>query len=257
MANRTNGEGATTSGGRAGFYERWLSPEGYLGLHLVAGFALALAAGWVFDFVEDWVFGSSTTIAADARAQALAQYFQTPGLTRVALAVSFLGNSPTVAVLTVVVAAVLFRLRSHRRLYMFLATMIGGSLLNVALKLYFHRARPTEFPRLTTAHGYSFPSGHSMGSMLFYGSLAYVVYFTIERHRAWRVAAVAACLTLVVLVGGSRVYLGVHYLSDVVAGFAAGLFWICVCLSGTEAWVRIRDWRRGRRAPEEGTTAGG
>jgi undecaprenyl-diphosphatase len=81
------------------------------------------------------------------------------------------------------------------------------------------------------------------------GSLALVVYYSIARHRGGRAAAVVLCMLLVVLVGGSRVYLGVHYLTDVLAGFAAGLAWICVCLSATEAWVRVRDWRRRRRAP--------
>ena len=89
-----------------------------------------------------------------------------------------------------------------------------------------------------------------MGSMLFYGSLAYVVYFSIEKHRGWRVAAAVTCMALVVLVGGSRIYLGVHYLTDVLAGFAGGLFWICVCLSATEGWIRLRDWRRRRQSTE-------
>ena len=54
------------------------------------------------------------------------------------------------------------------------------------------------------------------------------------------------CVLVILCIGASRVYLGVHYLSDVLAGFAAGLCWVAVCLSGTEAWVRWRDWRRKR-----------
>lgn len=229
----------------ARFFERWLSPAGYLGLHLVVGFLVALAAGLLFDYIEDEVFEAPATLAADARAQQIAQAIQTPWLTALIRAVTVVGNPSTITVLTVVVVVVLLMRGSRRRLAMFLATMTGGPLLNTLLKMYYQRARPSG-PSLVHASGYSFPSGHSMGSMLFFGSLAYVVYFTTEWPRPVRLAAAALCLVLVVLVGGSRVYLGVHYLSDVVAGFAAGLCWIGVCLTAIEAWIRLRDWRRAR-----------
>jgi undecaprenyl-diphosphatase len=226
---------------------RWLSPEGYLGIHLVVGFLVALATGLLFNFIRDEVFESPTALAADTRAEEIALGLQRPWLTSVMRFVTFFGNTSTLTMLTVAVAVVLLATASRRRLVMFLATMIGGSLLDMLLKTHFQRARPDAFPHLTHASGYSFPSGHSMGSMLFFGSLAYVVYFSIENHRRWGAAAAVACMALVVLVGGSRIYLGVHYLTDVLAGFAAGLFWICMCLSATEGWIRLRDWRRRRR----------
>jgi undecaprenyl-diphosphatase len=238
---------------RPTFYTRWLSPEGYLGLHLVAGFAIALTAGFAFDFIEDKVFKSPATIALDTWGQQVAHRLQTPWLTRVMLFASWVGNPSTITTLTVVVAALLyFYAHSKRRLTAFVAAMGGGSLLNVLLKNYYQRPRPSMYDPLSVAHGYSFPSGHSMGSMLFFASLAYVVYFTIESHRGWRLAAVALCFVTVFVIGTSRVYLGVHYLSDVAAGFVAALGWIGVCLTGTEGWVRWRDWRR-RRRPTNGT----
>ncbi len=231
---------------RTGLYARWLSPEGYLGLHLVVGFLVALATGFTFDLIKDRVMEAPATLAADTSAHAFVQSIQSPALTTVMRTITFFGNTSTLTVLTVAVAVWLAARHSRRRLYMFIATMTGGPILNMLLKTHYQRPRPTAFPFLTHADGFSFPSGHSMGSMLFFGSLAYVVYFTFERDRVWRITAVALCLALVVLVGGSRIYLGVHYLSDVVAGFTAGLFWIAVCLSATEGWVRIRDWRRAR-----------
>jgi undecaprenyl-diphosphatase len=233
---------------RPSFYVRWLSPGGYLGLHLVVGFVLALAAGLAFKSIADRVFGAPTTLAADAWAQEVVSSIRTPALTVIMSWASDVGSRWPLTVLSVAVGLTLMKVGAKRRLYAFAATMIGGPLLNLLLKEYFQRPRPSEIEPLVVAHGYSFPSGHSMGSMLFFGSLAYVVYVTMEGSRAARAAAVALCVLTVLVIGGSRIYLHVHYLSDVVAGFAAGLCWLAVCISGAVAWARWRNWRRARRA---------
>jgi membrane-associated phospholipid phosphatase len=233
---------------RPSFYSRWLSAEGYLGLHLVAGFLVAVLAGWIFGGIADWVFDSPTTRAADHWAQRVAAAWISPGLTAFMRFASSVGKPQIVALISLTVMGVLLWARSHRRLYAFAATMIGGTLLNPALKLVFHRDRPSGFAALGHAAGYSFPSGHAMGATLLFGSLAYVIYFSIDHSLRLRVLAVTLCALMILSIGASRVYLGVHYLSDVLAGFAAGLCWVGVCLSGTEAWVRWRDWRRKRAA---------
>src|SRR5437763_1632601 len=166
---RPSGWRQRTPGDLPPFYRRWLSPESYLVLHLVAGFVLALAAWTLFDFVEDKVFSTHEIRAADARAQQLAHEIVSPHLTSLMVAISFLGNPPVVASFAIALVALLLKTGSRRRLYAFLATMGGGGMLLLTLKQYYHRARPAT--PLTTAHGYSFPSGHAMGSMLFYGSL--------------------------------------------------------------------------------------
>jgi len=229
---------------RPSFYRRWLSPEGYLGLHLVVGFFLAVAAAAVFDRIADWVFSTQNIRHADFQAQQIAHRLVSPRMTMLMIAISLFGRLEIMAPLSVLVILWLLKIKSHRRLYAFAAAMAGGALLNGLLKVYFHRARPAS--SLVLASGYSFPSGHAMGSVLFFGSLAYVVYFTIEHQRAWRLAAVLACGLSALAIGASRIYLGVHYFSDVVAGFVAGIGWMAVCFSGTEAWVRWRDYRRSR-----------
>jgi undecaprenyl-diphosphatase len=231
---------------RPTLYRRWLSPEGYLGLHLAVGFVLALIAGWAFAEVADRVVGVEGGHAADTWAWGLVQALHTPAMNRVMRFFTLLGKAWVLTVLSVAVAAWLLWVRSHRRLYAFLAIMAGGSLLNALLKLYFARERPA-WRLVPPPDSYSFPSGHAMGSLLFFGSLAYVLYFTLTTHRAGRVAAAAGCLVVALLIGLSRVYLGVHYLTDVAAGFFAALCWMGVCVSGVEAWVRWRDWRRRRR----------
>jgi membrane-associated phospholipid phosphatase len=230
---------------RPRFYRRWLSPERYLLLHLAAGFVLAMGAGIAFDLIEDKVFSTQQIRAADAGAQRLARAVLSPRLTGAMRIISFVGNPEVVASLSIAVTALLIKVGSRRRLYAFVATVVGGALLLLALKQYYHRERPTS--PFAVAHGYSFPSGHAMGAMLLYGSLAYVAHFTLKHHRVWRMAAVVACILMVIAIGASRIYLGVHYFTDVVGGFAAGLCWAAVCFSGTEAWAGWRDFESRRK----------
>ena len=103
--------------------------------------------------------------------------------------------------------------------------MVGGALLDGALKLGFHRARPTPYFGLPVPRDYSFPSGHSLMSLCFYGTAAYLIGAHVP-SRPWRVAVRVLAGAIALLVGISRIYLGVHYPSDVVAGFAAGLVWL-------------------------------
>ena len=227
------------------WYHRWLSADGYLGLHLVVGFVVALIAGLSFQLIADEVFETPGIRSADAAAQAYVDAIHSPGMTSLVRGFTFFGNGTSVVAMSIAVCLFLFFRGSHRRLYAFSSIVSGGGLLNVLLKHGFHRDRPETAP-LIVAHGYSFPSGHAMGSMLFFGGLAYVVFFTAERHPVWRFLGILGCLIATLLIGASRIYLGVHYLSDVVAGFVAGLFWIGICVSGTEGWIRFRDRRRGR-----------
>jgi membrane-associated phospholipid phosphatase len=244
----TGARGATVE--RPTLYRRWLSPEGYLGLHLAVGFVLALLAGVAFGAIADAVADTHDVLRADARAHQLVTRVVSPRLTPVVEALTFMGSLQVVTPLSIAVIAWLLLVRSHRRLYAFAAAVVGSAILTQALKAFFQRARPSN--PLVLAHGYSFPSGHSMAAMAFYGTLAYVVYFSDKRHLKLRLAAVVACGLMVGVIGLSRVYLGVHYFTDVVAGYAAGLCWASVCMSGAEAWVRWTNWRQrrqGRAAP--------
>jgi undecaprenyl-diphosphatase len=219
-------------------------PGTLLSAHLLGGFAIA-ALGVLFFFRVAWVVFTRPLLEADGRAQAIAHAMWAPDWTRAMVAASALGRPGTLAILSALVGAVLLRARSHRRLVAFAATMIGGGLLNVVLKEMFQRTRPALFPPIVAAHGFSFPSGHSMGAMLFFVSLSYVAWFST--HATWiRVSVVVASALAVLTIGLSRVYLGVHYLSDVAAGFACGLAWAGISLGATEAWVHLRDARRRR-----------
>ena len=154
-------------------------------------------------------------------------------------------------VLGVAGAAYLYFRRHDRELFLgWLAAIIGGGALDWALKTIFHRPRPLFADPIAHGYGFSFPSGHSMGSLIGFGMLAYVLTRS-QRGRDARYVIYACAALLVASIGLSRLYLGVHFPSDVLAGFAAGIMWLAACLSGVEIA------RRRHPVPAHGEAGGG
>lgn len=119
-------------------------------------------------------------------------------------------------------------IRRHRWHSLLVPVVALGSItLNLALKQFYHRPRPL-LP-LVSASGLSFPSGHAMISSSFYGLLIYLCY-TYVRRPLWRWLLIGGLVLLIVLIGITRVYLRVHYATDVLAGFTAGLVWLLVAI---------------------------
>ncbi len=134
------------------------------------------------------------------------------------------------------VAIALLVRREKLLLYGWLVAFIGGGALDWALKTIFRRDRPS-FPNpFVHVLGYSFPSGHAMGSLIGYGMLAYLIAHSVRRRGIDVLVAICAGV-LVLLIGFSRLYLGAHYLSDVLAGFAAGIVWLAANIIALEASV--------------------
>ena len=160
-------------------------------------------------------------------------------LTRFALAVTKLGTLQF-QFLCLVGGSVIYlwfrRIGEPILLFLCLSGVWG---INVALKAVFHRERPILDPYLMVG-GYSFPSGHTMSSMAFYGMAGYLLWQTLRRRikLAWVIPILTSIIVLTI--GWSRIYLGVHYASDVVAGFAAGGIWLIICLAGTYQWRNFR-----------------
>src|SRR5262249_7123809 len=135
--------------------------------------------------------------------------------------VSWLGAQVLIALL-IIVAIVLLVRRDWRHLAVLAVTCGGGAVLNGLLKLVFHRARPS-FATEFNARSWSFPSGQAMDSLIVYGLLA---YWLVRRLPRFRLIIALAAAALVLTIGFARIYLGVHYLSDVLAGFSAGFIWL-------------------------------
>ncbi len=123
--------------------------------------------------------------------------------------------------------------RGHRSLaFGGAAACAGNAVLNLALKQLFERARPVHEHGYALADGFSFPSGHSSGSVVVYGMLAYVLVRQVPAR--WHLPAVLAAAAIAFTVGCSRIFLQVHWASDVLAGFASGSAWLIVCIVGME-----------------------
>jgi membrane-associated phospholipid phosphatase len=156
---------------------------------------------------------------------------------------TFFGDSHTLTVLTVIVALALWLRSQHGLALGWTLALAGNGLLNPTLKRLFERARPTHPTALVTEEGFSFPSGHSSGAVVAYGMLAYLALRLLPRR--WHRPALAAAVALVCCIGASRVFLGVHFPSDVIAGLLSGTAWLLVCISSIElaSWYRARARR--------------
>lgn len=143
---------------------------------------------------------------------------------------TYLGSSPTLIIIAVLSYIVLQKNQRYFLYGHFIAANLGITwLIDETFKFAFHRQRP-DILRLVEASGFSFPSGHSMVSMSFYGLILYFVYINTEN--SFRRYAFTALLSLLILcIGISRIYLGVHYASDVLAGFSAGFAWLALFIT--------------------------
>lgn len=221
------------------FLQARLSPEGYLGLHLTIGLLVILTAGWWFgDITEDMSRNAATRLLDDGVASWFHEH-ATPALTHIARVVTFFGSVGFVAAASVGVVIVLIVRKSWSQSLALALAVGGGSLLNILLKHFFHRQRPVLESPLVTLSSFGFPSGHTMGSTLFYGLLA---VFVANSVRTWRLRALVSCLAVlwVALIGLSRIYLGAHYLTDVLGAIAVGLAWLAFCWTGVET---LHGWR--------------
>ena len=217
------------------FLQARLPPGSYLGLQLSAGVAVMLGASWLFGGIaEDVVTGDPLTLVDVWLAQWLHAHAD-PQVTRFMLIVSRLHDPWVLSLVMLCLAAALLYRRNWVWLLSVLLAIPGGMLLNVLVKQAFQRARPTFDDPVLTLLTYSFPSGHAVGATLFYGVLATML---VTRAKTWRLRSVIVltALAMVALVAFSRIYLGVHYLSDVLGGFAVAVAWLTLCVMGIHTW---------------------
>jgi undecaprenyl-diphosphatase len=152
---------------------------------------------------------------------------RSPGLTWFLKIITSFGASVTIVVATLV--SIILLMKKHRKeAILFCVALIIGSFLNSGLKTWTHRTRPAGVP-LVVETSYSFPSGHAMNAFIFYGLLAYFSYH-FSRSKRFSVSITFFCTLMILMIGFSRVYLGVHYLTDVIAGYLAGFWWFMTVL---------------------------
>jgi undecaprenyl-diphosphatase len=194
---------------------------------LLGSLACAILFLALFAWLSDGVFEGNLQ-QFDSHTRMMVHEFSAPQLTRLMQALTFLGSIGFLFVLFLVIVAIFF-VAGWKRAAIWLAVAVGGSVvLDVSLKLAFHRARPAPFFG-TAPQTFSFPSGHALSSLCFYGALAGLCCARIQ-SRVARVLIWVASSLLVAGIGLSRIYLGVHYPTDVIAGYLAGAIWVSTLL---------------------------
>jgi undecaprenyl-diphosphatase len=221
--------------------ERASTPVPSIRAVILGSLAAAMLALLLFSWLADEVFEGDAT-RFDDFVRAWVHQFASPPLTRVMVVISHLGSGVLVAVL-IIAFVILMRVHWRRAAMWLLLSMAGGLVLELALKQAYHRARPSPFFG-AVPHTYSFPSGHSLVSLCIYGVLAGLLSARI-RSAAWRAIVWIVAAVLVLAIGLSRIYLGVHYPSDVIAGYLAGAVWISSLIAADR--VRKRHRLRARR----------
>ncbi|MGH7469003.1 MAG: phosphatase PAP2 family protein, partial [Longimicrobiales bacterium] len=178
----------------------------------LASIVFALFAGFVMQ-------GSTQSI--DERVLRWIQLHRTPGRNAFMLELTTLGSGMVLIMLVLVASVFLWLTRHHWSVYILLMGVLGGQLVNRLLKGIFERPRPSIVDWVTDVHSKSFPSGHAMTALIAYGSVAYLVA-RLEPTARLRRTTWALAILFIVAIGVSRMYLGVHYPSDIIAGYVAG-----------------------------------
>jgi len=169
---------------------------------------------------------------------------RTPLLTQIMKFISFLGQDVILVPFSIIVFLLVVRRHRHEGA-LFLFAIITGFLINFAIKFFIARPRPFLSPLFIESF-HSFPSGHAMNSVIVYGIFAFFV-FRFTRNKVLSIITAIVCIILAMLIGVSRVYLGVHYPTDVIAGFIGGLWWIVTVLFAEKTIIFFHLFRKSPR----------
>jgi undecaprenyl-diphosphatase len=214
---------------------------GLIAVAIFAAFAAAVQAGW--------------TQTIDERTLSWLQARRAPALDKIMLTITTLGDGVVRWMVVFVASLFLWLTRHHWSVYMLFIALVGGILLNQALKGAFNRPRPSVVVGLDPVTSLSFPSGHAMVSLITYGTVAYLVG-RLEPTPRLRTLTWLSTALVVLGIGLSRMYLGVHYPSDVLAGFIAGVAWLAFVASGMTALQYFAPRRPETRKEERGLVGG-
>lgn len=210
-----------------------------LGVRLAAGLVAALAVLALFRVLSESVAEGGTD-AFDTAIRSFVNDLSSPAVTSAFRQLTDLGSPRLLVPFTMAAAAGFLWVRRRRAAILIVVTMLGVVFLDHSLKLVFQRTRPVPFFGLETPSSYSFPSGHSLASFCFYGALAALLAVR-TRRLVLRVLIWISGAAVILTVGLSRIYLGVHYPSDVLAGYAAGFVWVVAVASGDRFFRRTAD----------------
>lgn len=202
------------------------------GLLILGGLAVGVFLSFGFAKIASQVVSGDTSGFDNAAMRFMGEH-QVPFISNLMVEITMLGTGTVVAMIVAVSGLFLWLYDYKQSATLLVVTTIGGLLLNTVLKMGFDRPRPQFFEWGTHAMTTSFPSGHAMSAAIVYPTVAYLAARLLDTHRARFLVLLVAAI-LVFLISFSRVYLGVHYPSDVAAGVIVGLSWSAFCMTTLE-----------------------
>ncbi|MEH7459417.1 phosphatase PAP2 family protein [Bacillus sp. JJ1127] len=209
-----------------------------LKLQFTRAFFLSLASIMGFALIAILI-GEQKITKFDNVVISFIQGFESPTMTKIMKFFTTIGSTSVVIVISVLTLFFLYKVLHHRtELILFVTVIMGTAVFNQVLKFMFKRARPT-LHRLIEENGYSFPSGHSMEAFALYGVLTFLLWRHITT-RIGRIFLILISVIMTVAIGVSRIYLGVHYPSDVLGGYLASCFWLTVTIWIFQHYVENR-----------------
>ena len=200
-----------------------------MGVMVVAAAAFAVIAGSVWE--------TAPILKQDMQVSVWLHTHGSPVFTAFLLAITQVHSTVGIPIMAAILAYFVWRHGDHYWVFSLALAVPGGLLLNVFLKHLFNRSRPSWDDPLLTLDSSSFPSGHTAGATLFYGFLAAYMVWRMKNSAA-RALAVLGCALMIALVGFSRIYLGVHFLSDVLAAVSISTVWLVICLIAVRAYAK-------------------
>lgn len=227
------------------FLGRRFAPGEAAGLTLTLGVLWVLALGVGFRQVLDNVLESDGIAVADRPVLGFLASHRQPWSTTAAEAISVIGSPLGVAVTALVVGALLtWWRRSWLPLLILVLGGAGIAVINTAVKHLVGRNRPPRVTAVLGEHGFSFPSGHTTGTTVVWLLSAWMISRWVIGLRAGRILVWSAALLVIVTVGATRIYLGVHFPSDVLAGWALGAAWAVIIALAARVWEQAQSPRR-------------
>jgi undecaprenyl-diphosphatase len=154
--------------------------------------------------------------------------FANPNLDRVMLTITRLGNPSIVTTVVLVSLGILWWRHYRQEATIFASACLGAFILNTGLKMFFTKPRPQLWTRLISETSFSFPSGHALGSLVLYGIIAYLL---ATRYPRSSIFIYSLAVILIAAIGISRLYLGVHWPTDIIAGYGIGFLWLTICIT--------------------------
>lgn len=215
----------------------------------VGGLLVAAGAIWGFAAIADEVLEQESR-AIDQAILLMLKQLQTPLLDQIMRGWTFLGKPSFLVVICVLTGGWLLIRRSPSEATTLTIAAVGALGLNLLLKTLFARARPQLWEQAVDVNFYSFPSGHAMVSLVIYGLIGYLLS---KQFPQWWGAIASVTVILILGIGFTRLYLGVHWPTDIIAGYAAGIVWLVACIFSLEVWQNrraVRRWEQGSRGAE-------